>query len=435
MILIVGATGFIGSRLASALAARGHSVIGAARNAPADEERRRCFAGFLRLDFGDMTSPERWRGLLEGVDAVVNAAGILRETRTQSFRLLHDRAPRALFEACVRYAVPRIVQISALGADEAATSGYHVSKRRADDALREMPLAWTIVQPSLVYGPGGRSAAVFEAAARATVAGAAPAPDNRYKLELLPRTVVEPVLILALTSPTRSPGQIYDAVSNIVQQKIAQVQGVGDVELGGGSQPAVRVELIPFALNRYGISSEDVRAALQAGTANRPKGDIDVQGRRLQIYTPTGTGKTAADYKGLVIAWRNGAAVRLADVADVTDGVENANTLGLFNGEHAQWVHIVDLDGAKAGSPQQHDLIGRLAKASQAKIQTGGGVRTREHVQTLLNEGVSAVVVGTSVESHPSISNSGPKLFQVVLMLDVGPSVASVLCHHRNTAA
>jgi multidrug efflux pump len=86
-----------------------------------------------------------------------------------------------------------------------------------------------------------------------------------------------PVIILALTSPSRSPGQIYDAVSNIVQQKIAQVPGVGDVELGGGSQPAVRVELIPFALNRYGIAMEDVRAALQAGTANRPKGDVDVQ--------------------------------------------------------------------------------------------------------------------------------------------------------------
>ncbi|MDB5861314.1 MAG: putative inner rane transporter, partial [Ramlibacter sp.] len=97
-----------------------------------------------------------------------------------------------------------------------------------------------------------------------------------------------PVIILALTSPSRSPGQIYDAVSNIVQQKIAQVPGVGDVELGGGSQPAVRVEVIPFALNRYGISMEDIRAAIQSGTANRPKGDIDVRGQRLQIYTGTG---------------------------------------------------------------------------------------------------------------------------------------------------
>src|SRR6187402_1761164 len=143
-----------------------------------------------------------------------------------------------------------------------------------------------------------------------------------------------PVLILALTSPTRSPGQIYDAVSNIVQQKIAQVPGVGDVELGGGSQPAVRVELIPFALNRYGIAMEDVRAALQSGTANRPKGDIQINGNRLQIYSGTGMaggGKVASDYRGMVVAWRDGAAVRLGDVAEVSDGVENVNTLGLFN--------------------------------------------------------------------------------------------------------
>src|SRR3954469_15529571 len=94
-----------------------------------------------------------------------------------------------------------------------------------------------------------------------------------------------PVVILALTSPTRSAGQIYDAVSNIVQQKISQVQGVGDVELGGGSLPAVRVDLLPFALSRYGLSSEDVRAALQASSANRPKGTIEGAGRQLQIYT------------------------------------------------------------------------------------------------------------------------------------------------------
>lgn len=158
-----------------------------------------------------------------------------------------------------------------------------------------------------------------------------------------------PVIILALTSATRSPGQIYDAVSNIVQQKIAQVPGVGDVELGGGSQPAVRVELIPFALNRYGIAMEDVRAALQAGTANRPKGDVEVSGRRMQIYTGTGmpnNGKTASDYRDLVVAWRDGAAVRLSDIAEVRDGVENINTMGLFNGRPAVIVLVTLQAGA-----------------------------------------------------------------------------------------
>ena len=143
-----------------------------------------------------------------------------------------------------------------------------------------------------------------------------------------------PVVILALTSKTKTPGQIYDAVSNIVSQRLSQVEGVGDVEIGGGSLPAVRVELLPFALNRYGISTEDVRAAIQATNANRPKGAIEGEGRRLQIYTPSPARK-ASEYRSMIVAWRNGAAVRLSDVANVIDGVENRRTLGLFNGEPA----------------------------------------------------------------------------------------------------
>ncbi len=152
-----------------------------------------------------------------------------------------------------------------------------------------------------------------------------------------------PVIILALTSKTRSPGQIYDAVSNIIQQRLAQVPGVGEVEIGGGSLPAVRVELNPYALNKLGVSAEDVRAAIQASNPNRPKGAIEGGGNRLQIYSQADTpsnGRSAADYRDLVVAWRNGAAVRLSDVANVIDGPENINTLGLFNGEPAVIVLI-----------------------------------------------------------------------------------------------
>ena len=157
-----------------------------------------------------------------------------------------------------------------------------------------------------------------------------------------------PVMILALTSATRSPGQVYDEVSNIVQQKLAQVEGVGDVELGGGSLPAVRVELLPYALNRYGVSMEDVRAAIQASNGNRPKGAIEGDERRLQIYTRSsaGNGRNAADYRDLVVAWRNGAPIRLSDVADVVDGQENKRTLGLFNGTPAIIVIITRQPGA-----------------------------------------------------------------------------------------
>ena len=154
-----------------------------------------------------------------------------------------------------------------------------------------------------------------------------------------------PIIILALTSATMSPGQIYDTVSNVVSQRLAQVDGVGDVEIGGSTLPAVRVELLPFALNKYGISGDDVRAAIQANNANRPKGALEGDGRRLQIYTQA-PARRAADYAPMVVAWRNGAAVRLDDVAEVKDGVENTRTLGLFNGKPAVIVLVTRQPGA-----------------------------------------------------------------------------------------
>ncbi|MDB5798103.1 MAG: nodulation protein [Paucimonas sp.] len=159
-----------------------------------------------------------------------------------------------------------------------------------------------------------------------------------------------PIMILALTSATRSPGQIYEAVANIVQQKLSQVGGVGDVELGGGSLPAVRIELLPYALNRLGLSSEDVRAALQSTSANRPKGRIENGDDGFQVYTQAAgvsPGRpTAADYRDLVVAWRSNAAVRLSDVARVIDGTEDMRTLGLFNGQPAVIVLLRRQPGA-----------------------------------------------------------------------------------------
>jgi multidrug efflux pump len=154
-----------------------------------------------------------------------------------------------------------------------------------------------------------------------------------------------PVIILAMTSKTRTPGQVYDAVSNIVQQRMSQVHGVGDVEIGGGSLPAVRVEVLPYALNKYGVALEDVRAAIQAANANRPKGTVEGNGQRFQIYTNT-AGRTAVDYQSLVVAWRDHGPVRLSDVAHVIDSVEDTRTLGLFNGEPAIIALITRQPGA-----------------------------------------------------------------------------------------
>jgi multidrug efflux pump len=154
-----------------------------------------------------------------------------------------------------------------------------------------------------------------------------------------------PIVILALTSPTRTPGQIYDAASNIVQQKLSQIAGVGDVSPAGASLPAVRIELIPNQLANYGIGLEDVRAAITSANANRPRGVVQEGGQRLQIYT-NDSGIVAADYKPLVIAYRNGAPVRLQDVASVIDGQEDVHNLGLFNGEPAVIVPVTGQPGA-----------------------------------------------------------------------------------------
>ena len=124
-----------------------------------------------------------------------------------------------------------------------------------------------------------------------------------------------PILILALTSDTLSRGQLYDAASTVLAQKIAQVQGIGQVTVGGSSLPAVRVELNPGALAAYGVGLEDVRAAIVATNANRPKGSVE-DGRRHWQIQANDQAKSAAEYLPLIVAYRNGAAVRLADLGE-----------------------------------------------------------------------------------------------------------------------
>ncbi|HEX2494141.1 MAG TPA: SDR family oxidoreductase [Steroidobacter sp.] len=153
VILLTGATGFIGRRLAAALRAAGHIVVEAGRSSAA------CSHG-VAADFTRDLKPKDWAPKLAGVDVVVNAVGILRERGGQTFASVHTCAPRALFAACAAAGVRRVVQISALGADRGST-GYFASKRAADDYLAGLPLEWTIVQPSLVYGEGGTSARLF----------------------------------------------------------------------------------------------------------------------------------------------------------------------------------------------------------------------------------------------------------------------------------
>jgi multidrug efflux pump len=154
-----------------------------------------------------------------------------------------------------------------------------------------------------------------------------------------------PILILTLTSDTMTRGNLYDAASTVLAQKLSQVDGIGEVIVGGSSLPAVRVELIPQALFKYGIGLEDVRAALASANAHSPKGGIDVEGQRYQIYANDQANK-ADDYKNLIVAYRNGAPVRVADVGEVMDSVENLRNAGLANGKQAVLIILYRQPGA-----------------------------------------------------------------------------------------
>lgn len=162
-ILITGASGFIGRHLVDALLHDGYEIVCAGRHAPKEAGHPRMH--FVRADFMHDLQPEDWLPRLRGIDAVINAVGIIRERAEQTFDALHAKAPCALFAACAIAGVRKIVQISALGADDEAESVYHLSKKKADDFLVAHRLPAVILQPSLVYGAGGVSAALFNALA------------------------------------------------------------------------------------------------------------------------------------------------------------------------------------------------------------------------------------------------------------------------------
>jgi multidrug efflux pump len=154
-----------------------------------------------------------------------------------------------------------------------------------------------------------------------------------------------PILILALTSSTLTAGQLYDSAATVLQQSLSQVDGVGEVDVSGSANPAVRVELEPQMLFHYGIGLEDVRAALAAANANSPKGSIEFGANHVQIYTNDQASK-ASQYKDLIIAYRNGAAVHLSDVAEIVDSVEDLRNLGLYNGKRSVLVLLYRQPGA-----------------------------------------------------------------------------------------
>jgi multidrug efflux pump len=154
-----------------------------------------------------------------------------------------------------------------------------------------------------------------------------------------------PVMVLALTSDTLTKAQLYDSADSVIQQQLSQVDGVGQITLGGGALPSVRVELQPGKLNSYGIGLEDVRAAISAANADSAKGHIDQNGQRFEILSNDQI-SNAAPYRDIVIAYRQGSPVLLRDVASVIDSNENIRNAGLYNGKSAVLVIVYPLPGS-----------------------------------------------------------------------------------------
>ena len=174
-----------------------------------------------------------------------------------------------------------------------------------------------------------------------------------------------PIMLLSLTSDLLNRGQMYDIGSTVLQQKLSQVPGVGQVFVGGSALPAIRVELDPPALNHAGLALEDVRGVLASANVNRPKGEV-ADGERSWSLATTDQLLKPAEYRQLVVSYRNGAAVRLGDVADVVESVEDVRTMGLSNGKPAAIIiifrqpgaNIIDtVDGVRAVLPQLQAMI------------------------------------------------------------------------------
>ena len=187
-----------------------------------------------------------------------------------------------------------------------------------------------------------------------------------------------PIMTLALTSDTLSQGQLYDLASTIVAQKLSQVDGVGEVTVGGSSLPAVRVTVLPGALANRGVSLDDVRTALANANANRPKGVLENDRYHWQVMVNDQLSR-AEQYKPLIVAWRDGAPVRVSDVAKVEDSVEDLYQTGFFNDRKAILMilrrqadaNIIEtVDAVRAQLPMLSALMPADVKMSVAQDRT-----------------------------------------------------------------
>ncbi len=261
-VLVTGASGFIGSALVRALLREGHQVICASRHPPHPAAASAGCEG-LAVDFSQVPTIDWWSSRLARIDAVVNAVGILRERSGETFAAVHAQAPIALFRACAAVGVPLVVQISALGADDAAASRYHLTKKAADDALRALPLRFAIIQPSLVYGAGGANATLFNAMAALPV----------LALPLAGVMQVQPVhlddVVAGVLALLHSPPQDRPTIACVGPQPLSLADFLRQLRSLQGRPGRLHVLALPVGLFNWvaGIAAHVPSSALDRETA------------------------------------------------------------------------------------------------------------------------------------------------------------------------
>ncbi len=288
-ILLTGASGFIGQNLMTALRRNGHEIVPISRR--------------HGVDISVMRTPEDWKPWLSGVDAAINTVGIIGETRTQRFSSLHTNAPMVLFDACRLASVSRVIQISALGADEKAFSTYHLSKKAADDFLRGLDLDWYVLRPSVIYGRGGTSAELFLRLARLPVIPVI----GKGRQALQPVHVADVVATVLACLRTPRTRQTLDIVGNEV---IDYVEWLQRLRLAQGRARAPVLE-VPVWLAAAGatlgqalspmLRPENIRM-LAKGYHGDGSPWRDFLGRRALDFSPALLGADAE--QGLAIARR-----------------------------------------------------------------------------------------------------------------------------------
>jgi uncharacterized protein YbjT (DUF2867 family) len=273
-VLLTGASGFLGSHLARALRVAEYVVVEARRDVDSG-------TASVRVDFTRDLTVRDWLPKLAGIDAVINAVGIIREHGSQTFENIHKRAPQALFTACVAAGVRRIVQISALGADRGVTSHF-LSKRAADDYLATLPLEWTIVRPALVFGPGGSGTRLLGKLARLPIVPLPGRGEQRVQPLHIDDFTEAVVHLLGDAAANRSRIDLVGPQSFSLRELLARLRAakdLGEPRFLRVPMPLVRAAAHVAAWSPISPLDDETMAMLEAGERGDPATIRDLLGR------------------------------------------------------------------------------------------------------------------------------------------------------------